>query len=137
MGVYFIDPDDAIRDAASLVFAGLDHQAFCYPDGEAFFNEASPTVGDVVFVELLLPRLIRGATVINWLRSMKRAPHIVAMSGAPMSSIQLELRGLKGGTIHVLRKPLSRSEIRDQLSRAPNIVPEQDGPSLWLPPRRQ
>ena len=118
MAVHFIDSDSAIRDAATLNIRELGYEVACYPDGETFFNKATLAIGDCVFVDLFLQGAIRGVTILNWLRSMKRQPHVIAMSGAIQRIINLELRDLQGGYVPVLEKPFTLSAMQHQLHSA-------------------
>ncbi len=116
MTVYIVEDNDPVREAVCSTIQDLGFDTVAYRDGESFLANTMPRASDFVLVDLSLPG-IPGVAIINWLRWLRRRPHIVAMSGETQSWIARELKSVKGGSVRLVRKPLTEAAISNEFTR--------------------
>lgn len=112
VAIHILEDDPGVSDSLLLFLQGMGHDAVAYPDAESFFEADPPRPDDTIIVDLNLPG-ISGAQVIQWLRTLREPPRVIAITGQPQSAIEKLARVLNG--VEILRKPLSSRIIAEMV----------------------
>ncbi|MFN0262456.1 response regulator [Tepidamorphus sp. 3E244] len=113
MRIIIVEDDSAVRESMLLLLRQMDFDPSAYESAEAFLADVQPAPQDAVLVDLGLPG-ISGTQLISQLKSLQHPPHIVVMTGSPLSALRREMPTLKD--VSLLRKPLEPETLNTLLT---------------------
>jgi FixJ family two-component response regulator len=113
--IHVLEDDAAVNDSLVVWLKNMGHEAVAYRTPEQFFQQGPPPAGDIVIVDLLLPR-IPGVAVVKWLQRLKTPPRVIAITGQPQSALEATLRDVRIPVL--LRKPLTGEAIAACLAQS-------------------
>lgn len=108
VAIHILEDDPGVADSLKLLLQQYGHRVMVHPDAESFFEHEPPSEQDVVIVDLGLPG-ISGAHVIRWLKNLRDAPRVIAITGQGQSSIDQALGSMDRPIL--LRKPLTEDKL--------------------------
>ena len=106
--ILIIDDEPGIRQSLASILMDEKYQVFTAEDALAGMEILEKTKIDVVFLDVLLPKL-GGLEALEHIRKNWRTPEVVMISGH--ANIDMAVRTVKGGAFDFLEKPLSLDKV--------------------------
>lgn len=106
--IFIVEDDDAVRESLVLLAEGEGFSVSAYSDGESFLNEAEPTGGDIVLLDLDLPG-VGGADIAAALRKRGQHCRVAVISGLRRRAFDDGVNEVK--PVAAFRKPLDHRQI--------------------------
>ncbi|GGY45502.1 response regulator [Parvularcula lutaonensis] len=110
--VFIIEDDPAVRDALSLLIEGQGVEVVSFADGQHFLDSASPKPGDVVLLDLLLPK-VDGYQVAAALRERSVDCRLILISAERASAFDAAVQAIKPEA--AFRKPLTTTQLLEAI----------------------
>jgi CheY-like chemotaxis protein len=111
--VLVVDDDPQARALLQATLLELGHKVLLAADGEValeLYEQASP---DLVITDLVMP-ILNGVLLIEHLRILNPLSRIVGISGKGQEQLS---RAKEAGAVGVLRKPIDRIQILNEVDR--------------------
>ncbi|MCL2762809.1 MAG: sigma-54 dependent transcriptional regulator [Treponema sp.] len=106
--ILIIDDEPGIRQTLASILEDEKYHVFTAEDAIAGMELLNKTKVDVVFLDVLLPKL-GGLEALEQIRANWPSPEVVMISGH--ANIDMAVRAVKGGAFDFLEKPLSLDKV--------------------------
>ncbi len=121
--VHFVEDDEAVRDAVSLVLrtAGLDVRA--YPTAEAFLDIFVPgEAPEIVVADVRLPKM-SGIDLQKRLAASGCAIPIILVTGH--GDVPMATQALKAGALDFIQKPIDEGDLLASIGQGMQVASER------------
>jgi two-component system chemotaxis response regulator CheY len=111
--ILVVDDDPQARMLLQATLQELGHEPLLAVDGEAALALYEMAHPDVVITDLVMP-VLNGVLLIEHLTNLEPLARIVAISGKGEDQLR---RAKEAGAVAVLRKPIDRIQIMNEVDR--------------------
>ncbi|NNU16164.1 response regulator [Parvularcula sp. ZS-1/3] len=113
--VFIIEDDAAVRDSLCMVVRGAGYVVRDFPEGRVFLDQARPSSGDVVILDIDLP-MLSGVDIVDELRIRGWICPILVISGLRAAAFSQGVAQI--APYRAFRKPLDHRELLTALHTA-------------------